>query len=105
MLSNPISLQPYLAYWGVIWTIIFILITGFQVFFHFKVSDFFTACEFSLTVMRDSADLRTLDVNIPLFTVLYFGYKFTMRTKIWKPEEMDFVTVCLLYLFQSLKPD
>ena len=36
-----------------------------------------------------------LDINIPIFTVLYFGYKIIMRTKIWKPTEMDFVTVSL----------
>ena len=36
-----------------------------------------------------------LDINIPIFTVLYFGYKSIMRTKIWKPTEMDFVTVSL----------
>ena len=36
-----------------------------------------------------------LDINIPLFAFLYFGYKIIMRTKIWKPTEMDFVTVSL----------
>ena len=35
------------------------------------------------------------DINIPIFVVLYFGYKIIMRTKIWKPTEMDFVTVSL----------
>jgi amino acid transporter len=34
-----------------------------------------------------------LDINIAIFGLLYFGYKFVMRTKIWKPEKMDFVTV------------
>ena len=32
------------------------------------------------------------DINIPLFFLLYFGWKFYKRTKMWKPDEMDFVT-------------
>ncbi|KAF8806856.1 general amino acid permease 1 [Phlegmacium glaucopus] len=68
-------LQPYLAYWGVFWTIFFILINGYAVFWHFNATEFLTAY-----------------INIPLFVVLYFGYKIIMRTKIWKPSEMDFVT-------------
>jgi amino acid permease len=39
--------QPYVAYWGCGWTMFFILINGFAVFFgKFNVSNFFTACEF-----------------------------------------------------------
>ena len=37
-------LQPYLAYWGVFWTIFFILVNGYAVFFHFNATDFLTAC-------------------------------------------------------------
>jgi len=68
-------LQPYLSYWGIFWTTVFILINGFQVFFSFDTADFLTAY-----------------INIPLFFGLYFGWKIFKRTKIWKPEEMDFVT-------------
>jgi len=67
--------QPYISYWGAGWTMFFILVNGFSVFWHFNASGFFTAY-----------------VNIPIFVVLYFGYKFTMKTQFWKPEEMDFVT-------------
>ena len=35
--------------------------------------------------------MRT-DINIPLFIVLYVGFKVVKRTKVWKPHEMDFVT-------------
>ncbi len=28
-----------------------------------------------------------------MFFILYFSYKIIKRTKIWKPHEMDFVTV------------
>ncbi|KAG6872319.1 hypothetical protein C0995_010922 [Termitomyces sp. Mi166 len=70
---NP--LQPFVAYWGVFWTLFFILVNGFAVFFDFNASGFLTSY-----------------LNIPIFLVLYLGYKFYKRTKIWKPEEMDFVT-------------
>ena len=67
--------QPYLAYWGIFWTLIFILINGFTVFWDFNASDFLTSY-----------------INIPIFVGLYVGYKVIKRTKVWKPEEMDFVT-------------
>ncbi|KAJ7281975.1 general amino acid permease 1 [Mycena rebaudengoi] len=71
--NNP--LQPYLAWWGIGWTSFFILANGYAVFFKFDASALFTAY-----------------VNIPIFGVLYFGYKLVYRTKIWKPLEMDFIT-------------
>jgi len=67
--------QPYVAYWGAGWTLFFILINGLTVFWKFTASGFFTAY-----------------VNIPIFVVLYVGYKVVYRTKFWKPTEMDFVT-------------
>ncbi|PAV20026.1 general amino acid permease 1 [Pyrrhoderma noxium] len=69
------GLQPWLSYWGVFWCTLFILINGFDVFFDFNASDFLVAY-----------------LNIPIFFILYFGYKFVKKTKIWKPLEMDFVT-------------
>ncbi|KAI6013556.1 amino acid permease/ SLC12A domain-containing protein [Pisolithus marmoratus] len=69
------ALQPGLAVWGVTWCIIFILINGFEVFWSFKAAGFLTAY-----------------INIPFFCGLYAFWKFTKRTKIWKPKEMDFVT-------------
>ncbi|KAG6909370.1 hypothetical protein DXG01_000809 [Tephrocybe rancida] len=68
-------LQPYLAYWGVFWTLFFVLVNGFSVFFDFDAGDFLTSY-----------------LNIPIFVGLYLGYKLTKRTHVWKPEEMDFVT-------------
>ena len=41
----------------------------------------------------------TLDLNIPLFFALYFGWKIFKRTKFWKPSEMDFHTVRVHYYF------
>ncbi|KAH7890981.1 amino acid permease/ SLC12A domain-containing protein [Phlebopus sp. FC_14] len=70
---NP--LQPYLSIWGVGWCIFFVLINGFYVFWNFKASDFITCY-----------------INIPLFFAFYFFWKISKKTKIWKPEEMDFVT-------------
>ncbi|TDL23707.1 general amino acid permease 1 [Rickenella mellea] len=69
------SLQPYLSVWGIFWTTLFILVNGFEVFFHFNTSDFLTAY-----------------INIPIFFALYVIWKVWKRTKIWKPLEMDFVT-------------
>ena len=91
--------QPYIAYWGVFWTIFFILVNGFNVFFDFNATGFLTACMcyiyLSPLSMADSGFSPFLDINIPIFAFLYFGYKIIMRTKIWKPTEMDFVTVSL----------
>ncbi|KAJ8455263.1 hypothetical protein ONZ45_g18996 [Pleurotus djamor] len=70
---NP--LQPYVSYWGIFWTTIFILINGFEVFFEWAVDDFLTAY-----------------INIPIFIALYVGYKIFKRSKFWKASEMDFTT-------------
>ncbi|KAG8739794.1 hypothetical protein FRC10_005177 [Ceratobasidium sp. 414] len=69
------TLQPYLSYWGVFWTALFILINGFSVFFNFNASAFITAY-----------------INIPIFFGLYAIWKIWKRTKFWKTRDMDFVT-------------
>ncbi|KIY63201.1 general amino acid permease 1 [Cylindrobasidium torrendii FP15055 ss-10] len=69
------NLQPWLSYWGIFWTIVFILVNGYRVFFAWNTSDFLVAY-----------------INIPIILTLYLGYKITKRTKIWKPEQMDFVS-------------
>ena len=69
------GLQPWLSIWGVFWCTLFIFVNGFEVFFDFNATDFLTCY-----------------LNIPLFIILYFGWKTFKRTKIWKPHEMDFVT-------------
>ena len=33
-----------------------------------------------------------VDINIPIFIVLFVGWKVAKRTQFWKPHEMDFVT-------------
>ena len=90
-------LQPYLAYWGVFWTLIFILFNGYAVFWAFTASGFLTACMFLSTMFPSLhgwlSNLSSLDLNIPIFVFLYLGYKIVFRTKIWKPTEMDLVTV------------
>ncbi|RDX54144.1 general amino acid permease 1 [Polyporus arcularius HHB13444] len=69
------ALQPYLAYWGLFWITILIIINGFAVFWNFNAAGFLTAY-----------------INVPLFIALYVFWKLFKRTKIWKPHEMDFVT-------------
>ncbi|KAB5590835.1 General amino acid permease [Ceratobasidium theobromae] len=68
-------LQPWLSYWGVFWTGLFILINGFAVFFDFDASDFFTCY-----------------INVPIFFGLFIGWKLYKRTKFWKTSDMDFTT-------------
>ncbi|RDB18585.1 putative proline-specific permease put4 [Hypsizygus marmoreus] len=68
-------LQPYVAYWGIFWTIFFIIVNGYAVFFDFNASDFLTSY-----------------INIPIFLGLYGGYKILKRSKFWRVDEMDFVT-------------
>ncbi|KDQ19092.1 hypothetical protein BOTBODRAFT_103181 [Botryobasidium botryosum FD-172 SS1] len=69
------SLQPYLSIWGIFWTSLIVLINGFDVFFDFTAAGFLTAY-----------------LNIPLFVILLFGWKFWKRTKMWHPTQMDFTT-------------
>ncbi|KAG1871886.1 amino acid permease/ SLC12A domain-containing protein [Suillus tomentosus] len=70
---NP--LQPWLSIWGMVWCILFILINGFTVFWHFDASDFLTSY-----------------INIPLFFGLFLFWKVTRGTVVWKTDEMDFIT-------------
>jgi len=67
------SLQPYLAWWGVVWTMFCIFING-ALFSSFNTSNFFAAY-----------------IPIPIFIGLFVGYKVRNSTKFWAPEEMDFV--------------
>ncbi|KIM29391.1 hypothetical protein M408DRAFT_112567 [Serendipita vermifera MAFF 305830] len=69
------SLQPWLSYWGLFWTSIFILINGYDVFFAWDTSRFLTSY-----------------INIPLFISFYIGFKWWYRTEIWRSDEIDFVT-------------
>ncbi|KAF8621819.1 hypothetical protein AX15_007489 [Amanita polypyramis BW_CC] len=69
------SFQPYVAYWGVFWNLLFILINGFQVFFNFTASGFLISY-----------------INIAIFISLYLFWKIWKRTKFWKAGEMDLVT-------------
>lgn len=79
------NLQPYLSCWGVFWCITFILVNGFEVFFVWDVQTFLTDY-----------------VNIPIFFGFYFFWKIWKRTKFWKPEEMDLVTVRITHSFSLL---
>lgn len=47
----------------------------------------------SSPLVYSSYRLPGADINIPIFAALYFGYKIVYKTRIWKPLEMDFVTV------------
>ncbi|KIJ65405.1 hypothetical protein HYDPIDRAFT_27415 [Hydnomerulius pinastri MD-312] len=66
-------LQPWLAIWGLLWCIIFILISGYQVFWHFIASTFFTSY-----------------IGILLFFGLYAFWKVSKKTRVWRVDEMNF---------------
>ncbi|KAF5362276.1 hypothetical protein D9756_002203 [Leucocoprinus leucothites] len=70
---NP--LQPWISYWGMFWTGLFILVNGYDVFFTWNTSKFLTSY-----------------INIPIFLGLYLMYKIPKRSKFWKASEMDFYT-------------
>lgn len=94
------KMQPYIAYWGAAWTLFFIFVNGFAVFWNFTAAGFLTACTY-LSCLYWHVDARRsivsvlVDINIPIFIVLYLGYKIVKKTSIWKPLEMDFVTVSM----------
>ncbi|KXN90682.1 putative proline-specific permease put4 [Leucoagaricus sp. SymC.cos] len=69
------SFQPWISYWGMFWTGLFILVNGFAVFFEWNTRDFLIAY-----------------INIPIFFGLYLLYKIPKRSKFWKASEMDFYT-------------
>jgi amino acid transporter len=71
------KLQPYAAYYGIVWVLLIILFADWQVF---------------LKGNWDHAAFITNYFPIPVFICLFFGYKFWYKTK-WIPaSEMDFVT-------------
>jgi len=91
--------QPGLAIWGLTWCTVIILINGFEVFWNFTASRFLTGCvyqplnhHFPPNVIYIPT-LGYADINIPIFFGLYAFWKVTKKTKVWRPEEMDFVTV------------
>ncbi|KAL1901809.1 hypothetical protein Sste5346_001512 [Sporothrix stenoceras] len=69
-------LQPYLSYYGLCVSVMVMIFGGFTSFIHsFNVSSFITTY-----------------FPIPFFAVLFFGYKFTQKSKIIDYKDMDFVS-------------
>ncbi|KAK3179876.1 general amino acid permease agp2 [Lecanicillium sp. MT-2017a] len=68
--------MPYAAYYALAWTFVMAFVGGYPVFLpgRWKIPDFL----FSYTM-------------IAVFPILYVGYKYVRKTKIWKPEEVDLV--------------
>lgn len=69
------TLQPWLAIWGLFWTVLFVLINGFEVFFSWDTPLFITSY-----------------INVPIFFALWIGWRVYKRTRFWRASEMDFVT-------------
>ncbi|KIM55752.1 hypothetical protein SCLCIDRAFT_1220924, partial [Scleroderma citrinum Foug A] len=68
-------LQPYAAMWGIFWTVFYILVSGISVFYHFNASSFVSSY-----------------INLPIFSILYVGYKFWYKTKMQPLAKLDFVS-------------
>jgi len=69
--------QPYIAYWGAGWTLFFILINGFSVFWDFNASGFLTACACDPLVPTDI----TLTPIPQISTSRYFWF-YTLAIKL-----------------------
>ena len=73
--------QPYVAYWGVAWTLFFIFVNGYAVFWDFNATDFLTACMYILYV---SFPLSTADCDsYPCQTsISLYLWSYTLATKL-----------------------
>lgn len=69
--------QPYASYFGIFFVTVIILFNGFQVFINgnWNVDTFITAY-----------------ICLPIFVVLYVGYKVIVRPKFVRVQDMDFTT-------------
>jgi amino acid transporter len=67
--------QPYAGMYVVFWSAIFILVSGISVFWRFNGPDFVAAY-----------------INLPVFALLYVGWKIFKRTKILPLSQLDFFT-------------
>ncbi|KAF8558636.1 general amino acid permease [Imleria badia] len=68
-------LQPYAAMWGIIWVSFFILMSGISVFWEWSASKFLAAY-----------------INLPVFFLLFLGYKLWFKTSMRPLAELDFVS-------------
>jgi amino acid transporter len=70
--------QPYLSYYGIFFSILILITSGFTVFIDWNTSDFF-ACY----------------ISVILFLVLYIGHKLIFRTKIVPLAQVDLAKGCV----------
>ncbi|KIJ55957.1 hypothetical protein M422DRAFT_198811 [Sphaerobolus stellatus SS14] len=73
-------LQPYAAWWSLGWVILIILFADWPVF---------------LKGHWDHSSFITNYFPIPMFLILYFGYKWWYKTKLVPLHDMDFITFAL----------
>lgn len=72
-------LQPYLAYYGLVFNVLITLTQGFTVFIDWNVSDFFTDY-----------------ISLILFVVLFIAHKLVSRSSVVDPKKADLVRGCYL---------
>ncbi|KAK2472351.1 hypothetical protein H9L39_16231 [Fusarium oxysporum f. sp. albedinis] len=68
-------LQPYLSWYGLFFSVLIIITSGFQVFIEWDTSSFFTAY-----------------ISLILFIVMFVGHKLIFRTKLVPLSEMDIIS-------------
>ncbi|KAF8452680.1 general amino acid permease [Boletus edulis BED1] len=68
-------LQPYASMWAIFWIPFYILLNGLSVFWDWNASKFVAAY-----------------ISLPVFLVLFIGYKLRYKTKITPLAELDFVS-------------
>ncbi|KIJ06546.1 hypothetical protein PAXINDRAFT_20262 [Paxillus involutus ATCC 200175] len=71
------AFQPWLSIWGLVMCIFFVLVNGFQVFWHFK---------------REESDFFASYINIPLFFCLYAYWKIAKKTSVRTVQDRDYTT-------------
>jgi amino acid transporter len=88
--NSSLAYVAPLGYWGSFGALIFCCLIaffkGFALFCYKK-----TAAK-GTTPVFDTRTFVTTYLGIPLYFIMYFGYKFIMKTKVWRPAEADLYT-------------
>jgi yeast amino acid transporter len=71
-------LQPYLSWFGLFFNVLIVLTSGFEVFFEWNTSTFFSNY-----------------ISVIIFIALYIGHKLIMRTKVVPIAEVDVTKGCV----------
>ncbi|KAI5995601.1 amino acid permease/ SLC12A domain-containing protein [Pisolithus albus] len=84
--------QPWLALWGLFWCIVFIVFGGYPMFmgFYGENQPFIIGCQLSLNLEKSSCSKSDLDLIPPVFFLALIGWKYSHKTRMVSPVDMDF---------------